>query len=52
MTINYVYYGGVIYHKQRDNLMNLIEQIQYEAGLIVSGCWKGTSGEKFYEELG
>ena len=45
-------YGDVIYHNQRDDLMNLIEQVQYKAALIVSGCWQGTSREKLYEELG
>ena len=29
-----------------------IEQIQYKAGLIVSGCWQGTNREKLNEELG
>ena len=45
-------YGDVIYHNQRADLMNLIEQIQYKAALIVSGCWQGTSRVKLYDELG
>ena len=45
-------YGDVIYHNQRADLMNVIEQVQYKAALIVSGCWQGTSREKLYEELG
>ena len=45
-------YGDVIYHNQRTDLMNLIEQVQYKAALIVSGCWQGTSREKLYHELG
>ena len=45
-------YGDVIYHNQRDDLMKLIEQVQYKAALIVSGCWQGTSREKLYDELG
>ena len=45
-------YGDVIYHNQRADLMNAIEQVQYKAALIVSGCWQGTSREKLYEELG
>ena len=45
-------YGDVIYHNQRDDLMKLIEQVQYKAALIVSGCWQGTSRVKLYEELG
>ena len=36
-------------HDQRSDLMNLIEQVQYTAALIVSGCWQGTSREKLYE---
>ena len=45
-------YGDVIYHNQRTDLMKLIEQVQYKAALIVSGCWQGTSREKLYNELG
>ena len=45
-------YGDVIYHDQRADLMQLIEQVQYKAELIVSGCWQGTSCERFYDELG
>ena len=30
-------YGDVIYHNQRDDLIKLIEQVQYKAALIVSG---------------
>ena len=32
--------------------MHLVEQTQYKAGLVVSGCWQGTSREKLYKELG
>ena len=45
-------YGDVMYHDQRSDLMNLIEQVQYKAALIVLGCSQGTSCEKWYEELG
>ena len=45
-------YGDVIYHNQRADLMQLIEQVQYKASLIVSGCWQGTSRERLYDELG
>ena len=45
-------YGDVIYHNQRADMMILIEQVQYKAALIVSGCWQGTSREKLYDELG
>ena len=32
-------YGEVIYHNQRMDMMNLVEKVQYEAALVVSGCW-------------
>ena len=32
--------------------MKLIEQVQYKAALVVSGCWQGTSRERLYEDLG
>ena len=32
--------------------MKLIEQVQYKAALIVTGCWQGTSRDKLYDELG
>ena len=36
-------YGDVNYHNQRDDLMKLVEQVQYKVALIVSRCWQGTS---------
>ena len=45
-------YGDVIYHNQRADLMQLIEQVQYKAALIVSGYWQGTICERLYGELG
>ena len=33
-------------------MMHLVEQVQYKAALIVSGCWHGTNREKLYKELG
>ena len=33
-------------------LMEAIERIQYQAVLIITGSWKGTSSNKWYEELG
>ena len=45
-------YGDVIYHNQREDLMKLIEQVQYKAALIVTVCWQGSSREKLYDELG
>ena len=35
-------YGDVIYHNQKANLMDLLEQVQYKAALVISGCWQGT----------
>ena len=32
--------------------MNALERTQYQAALAVSGTWKGTKRNKFYEELG
>ena len=42
-------YGDVIYHNQRKDMMKLIEQVQYKAAIIVSGCWQGTSRVKLYD---
>ena len=48
----YLEYGDIIFHNCSLDTIALIESIQYQAGLIVSGCWKGTSRIKLYEELG
>ena len=45
-------YGDVIYHDQVKDSMAILEAIQYKAGLIVSGSWKGTNRAKLYKELG
>ena len=45
-------YGDVIYDNQLVDMMNSLESIQYQAGLIVTQCWKGTNKEKLYNELG
>ena len=45
-------YGDVIYHNQSLESMDLLEAVQYQAALIVTGCWKGTSRDKLYAELG
>ena len=34
------------------DLMDTLERVQYQAGLAVTGAWKGTSRIKLYEELG
>ena len=41
-------YDDVIYHNQRENPMDLLEQVQYKAVLVVSGCWQSTSCVKIY----
>ena len=45
-------YGDVIYHKQHKTSMELLEKVQYKAGLIITNCWQGTSRIKLYKELG
>ena len=45
-------YGDVIYHNQNSESMDILERLQYKAGLLVTGCWQGTSKTKLYEELG
>ena len=32
--------------------MEILERIQYQAALAVSGAWMGTSRDKIYKELG
>ena len=44
--------GDVIYHNQRDDLMDLIQPVQYKAALIVSGCRQGTSRVKLFDGKG
>ena len=34
------------------DLMETLERVQYQAGLAVTGAWKGTSRVKLYDELG
>ena len=45
-------YGDVIYHNCADYLMDMLESIQYQAGLIATGCWQNTNRSKLYHELG
>ena len=33
-------------------IMEMIEKIQYQATLTITGTWRGTSRNKIYEELG
>ena len=34
------------------DLMESVEKIQYQAGLAITGCWKGSSRIRLYEDLG
>ena len=45
-------YGDVIYHGQLTDMMKSLESVQYKAALIVTGCIKGTSMVKLYDEVG
>ena len=45
-------YGDIIYDGQLIDMMHALESMQYQAGLIVSKCWKGTNRQKLYNELG
>ena len=45
-------YGDIIFHDRSADLMKLIESVQYQAGLIVAGCWQGTNKTSLYKELG
>ena len=45
-------YGDIIFHDCAKYLMDMLESIQYQAGLIATGCWKNTSRKKLYTELG
>ena len=45
-------YRDIIYHDQLKDSMALLEYVQYQAALIVTGCWKGSSRIKVYFDLG
>ena len=49
-------YGDIVYHKH-DQEMHLsftqqLEQVQYNAALVVTGAWTGTSRQRLLDELG
>ena len=46
-------YGDII-HDQPNNVhfCNMIERVQYNAALVITGTIKGTSQQKIYNELG
>ncbi len=41
-------YKDIIFHGCGKSLMDCLERIQYQAGLIATGCWKNTNKEKLY----
>ena len=47
---------NIIYHKHDPDLKldftKKLESTQYSAALVVSGAWRGTSRQKFYDKLG
>ena len=45
-------YGDIIYHGQSAEMMVFLEQIQYKAALVITGCWQGTNRDKLYNDLG
>ena len=46
-------YGDIIYDQpNNESFCNLIEKVQYNAALAITGAIKGTSQLKIYNELG
>ena len=46
-------YGDVIYDKPNvESFRSKLESVQYNAALAITGCIRGTSRERLYEELG
>ena len=46
-------YGDVIYDRAfNESFQNKLESIQYDAALAITGAFRGSSGEKRYQELG
>ena len=46
-------YGDIIYDKlYKDSFIEKIEQVQYNACLVITGAFKGTSREYLSQELG
>ena len=46
-------YADIIYDQPRnDNFTQKLESVQYNAALAITGCFRGTSREKLYNELG
>ena len=46
-------YGDIIYDKpHKGSFIEKIERVQYNACLVITGAFKGTSRECLYQELG
>ena len=46
-------YGDIIYDQpNNEQFCNMIERVQYNAALVITGAIKGTSQQKIYNELG
>ena len=46
-------YGGIIYDQTfNESFHQMIESIQYNAAIAITGAIRGTSSEKLYQELG
>ena len=46
-------YGDIIYNQpNNEQFCNMIERVQYNAALAITGAIKGTSQQKIYNELG
>ena len=46
-------YGDIVYdHPENNSFSDRLESVQYNAALAITGCFRGTSKEKLYAELG
>jgi len=41
-----------IFETKLNDLMQIIERVQYQAALAITGTWQGTNKSKLYEEIG
>ena len=45
-------YGDTLYDQAYMSFPDILESIQYDAYLVITGALRGTSKDKFYQELG
>ena len=51
--MSHLYYGDVIYDNSSNEIFcQMIESVQYNAALAITGAIRGSSREKLYQELG